>query len=89
MPPALTVLGSPEMVEHIISFLNFFEYVGPLAASCSITWNVLRLPQQDHAHNIRQFRERMNMVWYWEAQMHLLGLDLDRDYYWNSDAVGV
>ena len=89
MPPALVALGSPEVVEQIIAFLDFFEQAAPLAASCSVTWHVLRFPLQDHAHNVRQYQEHQNMIWLREVEMQQLALDLDRDYWLVADAVGV
>ena len=89
MPPALVALGSPEVVEQIIAFLDFFEQAAPLAASCSVTWHVLRFPLQDHAHNVRQYQEHRNMIWLREVEIQQLALDLDPDYWLVADAVGV
>ena len=86
MPPALSVLGSLELVEQIISYLNFFEYAGPLAASCWTTWHILRIPLLDHAHSVNQFREHMTNIMYWEAQMYLVDRDLDRKFLENFSA---
>ena len=83
MPPALSVLGSLELVEQIISYLNFFEYAGPLAASGWTTWHILRVPLLDHAHSLSQFREHMTNIMYWEAQMYLGCRDLDRKFLGN------
>lgn len=86
-PPALTELGSREMVEQIVSFHPFFEQVAPLAAVCSTTWNVLRLPLQDHAHNVRQHEEHRIAIWLneWEMQQPALAID----YWWEVGAIGV
>ena len=78
--PALAALGSLEVVERVSSYLNFFEYAGQLAISSWTTWNALRLHLLEHAHNVRQFRERMASSIYLEAHLHLRRRDLARDF---------
>ena len=89
MPSAVVALGSPEVVEQIIAFLDFFEQAAPLAASCSATWHVLRFPLQNHAHNVRQHQEHRNMIRLREVEMQQLALELDHDHWLLADAVGV
>ena len=87
MPPALTALGSREVVEQIVSFHRFFEQAAPLAAVCSTTWNVLRLPLQDHAHNVRLYEEHRIASWLVEEEKQQLALAID--YWWEVGAIGV
>ena len=89
MPPTLTVLGTMELVEHIISYLNFFDFAGQLAMSSSVTWSTLRIPLQDHAHSITQFRVYIANEGRWEVEAYIMGMDINRAYYWNTDVAGV
>ena len=89
MPSAIVALGSPEVVEEIIVFLDFFEQTVPLAASCSTTWYVFRLPLLDHAYNVRQYQEHQNMMWLREVEEQQHAVESDSDYWLVADAVGV
>ena len=83
---AVLALGSQEVIEEIVAFCDFFEQTVPLAASCSATWHVLRLPLQDHAHNIRQYRDHQNMNWLHEIEIQQRALESDPVFWLIADA---
>ena len=87
MPSALAALSLLEVVEQILSFQRFFEQAAPLAAVCRSTRNVLRVPLQEHAHNVRLYEEHHTAVWLAEVQRTQLAVA--KDYWWISDAIGV
>ena len=88
MPLSLAVLTTLELVERIISYLNVFDFAGPLAVPCSVTWHTLDLPLHNHAHSISQYREYLSHGNRWEEEVLLMGMDMQRAYYWNTDDSG-
>ena len=87
MPSALVALSVVEVVEQIVSFFPFFEQAAPLAGVCISTRNVLCIPLQEHAHNVRLYDEHRTAVWLEQVQQTQLAVA--RDYWWISDAIGV
>ena len=87
MPSALAALSVLEVVEQIVSFHRFFEQAAPLAAVCTSTRNVLRIPLQEHSHNVRLYEEHQTAVWLDEVEQSQLAVAID--YWWGSGAIGV
>ena len=68
MREACAALGVLEVVEHIVSFLPFFEQAAPLAGVCTWTNIALWYPLQEHAYLVRLLEEHENAVWLEQIQ---------------------
>ena len=66
MREACAVLGVLQVVEHIVSFLPFFEQAAPLAGVCTWTNNALWYPLQEHAYRVRLWEE--HQIWLEQQQ---------------------